>query len=121
VGFTEVWKKIVVGFLASQARNKTPGLEQVAFSRATSLDCLAVLDESQITYDMIMRIGKGKSYKKNGKNSNLGYETWLPRHKHPSWTRLQRMTLPPTRCLMVDTKLFWSGIITGCHPTDHDK
>jgi hypothetical protein len=64
VGPNEVWKKIVIEFLAAQARNKTTGLEQVAFSRSTSLDYLAVLDESEITYGMIMRIGKGKSYKK---------------------------------------------------------
>jgi hypothetical protein len=64
VGPNEVWKKILVEFLAAQARNKTPVLKQVAFSRATSIDCLAVLDESEITYDMIMKIGKGKSYKK---------------------------------------------------------
>jgi hypothetical protein len=59
VGHNEVWKKIVVEFIAAQARNKKPGFEQVAFSRATSLDCLAAIDESEITYDMIMRIGKG--------------------------------------------------------------
>jgi hypothetical protein len=114
VGPNEVWKKIVVEFLAAQARNKTPGLEQVAFSRATSLNCLAVLDESENTHDMSMGIGKGKS-------SKNGYETWLPRHNHPSWTRLQRMTLPPRRHLMVVTRLCCSGIITGCHPTNHDK
>jgi hypothetical protein len=77
VGPNEVWKESVVAFLAPQAGINTPGLEQVAFSRATSLDCLAVLDDSEITYDMIMRIGKGKSYK-NGNNLNLRYETWLP-------------------------------------------
>jgi hypothetical protein len=64
VGPNEVWKKIIVEFVAALARNRTSRLEQVAFSRATSLDCLAVLDESEITYNMIMRIGKGKPYKK---------------------------------------------------------
>jgi hypothetical protein len=33
VGPNEVWKKIIVEFLAAQARNKRPGLEQVEFSR----------------------------------------------------------------------------------------
>jgi hypothetical protein len=67
VGPNEVWKNIVVEFLTAQARNKTPGLEQLAFSRVTSLDFLAVLDESEITYAMIMRIGKCKSYKKTAR------------------------------------------------------
>jgi hypothetical protein len=55
-----VWEKIVIELVAALACNKTPGLEQVAFSRATSLDCLAVLDESNITYAMSMRIDKSK-------------------------------------------------------------
>jgi hypothetical protein len=60
-------KRLSLICLAAQARKKMPGLEQVAFLRANSLDCLAVLDESDITYDMIMRIGKRKSYKKRQK------------------------------------------------------
>jgi hypothetical protein len=75
VGPNEVWKNIVVEFLAAQARNKTPGLEHVAFSRATSLDCLAVLDESEITYDMIVMIGKGKSYKKRQEFESSYHDT----------------------------------------------
>jgi hypothetical protein len=50
--------------MAALSRNKTPCLECVAFSRATALECLAVLDENEITYNMIMKIGKGKAYQK---------------------------------------------------------
>jgi hypothetical protein len=46
VGPNEVWKNLVVEFAAALARNKMPRLEQAAFSRATSLDCIAVLDEN---------------------------------------------------------------------------
>jgi hypothetical protein len=58
----ELWKKLVAEFMAALCRNKTPGLENVAFSRATALECLAVLDENEITYERIMKIGKGKAY-----------------------------------------------------------
>jgi hypothetical protein len=50
--------------MAALSRNKTPGLECVAFSRGTALEYLTVLDEKEITYEMIMKIGKGKKYQK---------------------------------------------------------
>jgi hypothetical protein len=49
-----------VEFVAALCNNKTPGLENVTFSRATALEFLAVIDENDITYKMIMNIGKGK-------------------------------------------------------------
>jgi hypothetical protein len=64
VGPNEVWKKIVVEFVAALCCNKTPGLECLAFCRATDLECLSVLDNNEITYDMIMNIGKGNPYQK---------------------------------------------------------
>jgi hypothetical protein len=63
----EVWKHIVVEFVAALCRNKTPDLECVVSSRATGLECLAILDDNEITLDMIMKIGKigqGKAYQK---------------------------------------------------------
>jgi hypothetical protein len=57
-------KKLVVEFVAALYRNKTPGLENVAFSRAMALECLVVLDKNEITYEMMMKIGKGKAYQK---------------------------------------------------------
>jgi hypothetical protein len=60
----ELWKQLVVEIVATLCRNKTPGLENVAFSRATALECPAVLDENDITYKMIMKIGKEKAYHK---------------------------------------------------------
>ena len=47
-------------------KNKTPGLEQVAFSRASELQRLAILDEEEVTYDLLCSIGTGGSYAKKG-------------------------------------------------------
>jgi hypothetical protein len=53
-------KNIVVKFVATLCRNKTPGLEFIAFSRSPALECLVILDKNEITYDTIMKIVKGK-------------------------------------------------------------
>jgi hypothetical protein len=65
-------EKLIVEFVAALCRNKTPGLECVAFFRATALECLAVLDENEITYKMIKNSGKKKAYQKR-----RGYELQL--------------------------------------------
>jgi hypothetical protein len=65
VGPNVIWKLIVVEFISAASRMRKPGLERVAFSRATGLEVLDVLDESEITYDIIMKIGTRKPYKKH--------------------------------------------------------
>jgi hypothetical protein len=50
--------------MAALCRNKMPGLECVPFSRATALEHLVVIDDNEITYDMILKIGKGEAYQK---------------------------------------------------------
>jgi hypothetical protein len=63
VGEGHAWTKVVVGLPCK--RNKTPGLEQVSISRATSLSVLAIDDtEEQATYEQLMSIGKGHAYDK---------------------------------------------------------
>ena len=63
VGEGHAWTKVVVGLPCK--RNKTPGLEQVSISRATSLSVLAIDDtEEQATYEQLMSIGKGRAYDK---------------------------------------------------------
>jgi hypothetical protein len=83
--------------VAALCRNKTPGLENFAFSRATALECLAVLDENEITYEMIMKIVKGKAYHKLRE-----YEFQL---RALASTTQAAMTLLPTRLLMAGTKI----------------
>jgi hypothetical protein len=62
VGEEHVWKKIVVQL---PSRSRTPGLEQVALSRATGLEHLALLStvDSPVTIERMMKIGKGEAYK----------------------------------------------------------
>ena len=63
IGDGQAWTKAVVGLPCK--RNKTPGLEQVSISRATSLSVLAIDDtEEQATYEQLMSIGKGRAYDK---------------------------------------------------------
>jgi hypothetical protein len=71
VGEGHAWSKVVVG-LPSRG-NRTPGLEQVSISRATCRAALAIDDsEEPITYDQLMRIGKGKAYDKRRE-----FEEWI--------------------------------------------
>jgi hypothetical protein len=64
MGTNEIWKLIVVEFISSSSRMRKPGLELVAFPRATGLEDLAIVDESEITFDMIMKSGIGNPYNK---------------------------------------------------------
>jgi hypothetical protein len=120
VGPNEVWKKIVVEFDAAQARNKMPELEQVAFSRATSLDCIAVLDESEITYDMIMRIGEGKSYKKRQElESRLWHLATMT--QTPIMDKVAAYGTSNNNTFDDGYKALMQCIIIGFHPTHHVK
>jgi hypothetical protein len=57
VGEGHPWEKLVVG-LPAKGTKAAPGLQQVAFSRATSRDAFAIADDEEITYHMLMSIGK---------------------------------------------------------------
>jgi hypothetical protein len=63
IGDGHAWSKVVVCLPCK--KNKTPGLEQVSVSRATSLSVLA-FDETHedLTYKHLMSIGKGQAYNK---------------------------------------------------------
>lgn len=63
IGPGNAWTKVVVRLPSD--RNKTPGLAQVAISRATSLNVLAI-DDSQgdVTVEDFVNIGKGNAYEK---------------------------------------------------------
>ena len=65
VGDGHFWKCVVVALASSRGMN-IPGLEQVAISRATSLDCLALLNthEHPVSLERLMKIGKGPAYDK---------------------------------------------------------
>jgi hypothetical protein len=89
VGPSEVWKHIFVELVSAPCCNKTPDLECVTFSIATALECLAVLDDNEITYDMIMKIGKGKG------------KAYHKQH----YCELQLRALSRTRLSRVGTKL----------------
>ena len=39
----------------------TPGLEQVAFSRAESREAFAVADDTPLDMEMVLKIGQGKA------------------------------------------------------------
>ena len=63
IGQGHAWNRVVVGLPCK--RNRTPGLEQVSISRATSLSVLAIDDtQEDIMYDQLMSIGKGQAYEK---------------------------------------------------------
>jgi ATP-dependent exoDNAse (exonuclease V) alpha subunit len=63
IGEGHPWSKAVVCIPCR--RNKTPGLEQVSISRATSLSVLALDDtQEELTYEQLMSIGKGQAYEK---------------------------------------------------------
>jgi len=61
VGEGQVWKKIII-MIPKNAN--TPGLEQVAVSRAKGLDCIAILDnqENPLTKQRLMNIGRSPAY-----------------------------------------------------------
>ena len=63
VGLGHFWPYLVVA-LASSRGMMTPGLEQVAFSRVTSLDHLALLnnEDHPVTLEHLMKIGQGNGY-----------------------------------------------------------
>ena len=63
-GEGHVWKRVVI---CLPKTGKTPGLEQVAVSRATDLSCLAFMDfpdGTPLTLDRFMKIGIGPAYDK---------------------------------------------------------
>jgi hypothetical protein len=55
------WKRVVVGMPEKSGRT-TPGLEQVAFSRAENKEAFAVADDISLDMEMFMKIGQGKAY-----------------------------------------------------------
>ena len=54
------WKKIVIGMTGSARRN-TPGLEQVAFSRATTPDAVDIANDVTLCIDDFFFNWKGLS------------------------------------------------------------
>jgi hypothetical protein len=63
IGDKHAWSKVVVCLLCK--KNKTPRLEQVSVSRATSLSVLAFNDTHEdLTHKQLMLIGKGQAYNK---------------------------------------------------------
>ena len=66
VGPGKVWERLVLQLPSVKGRPPTPGLEQTAFSRAETIDCLAVLTgpSTPLTYERLQRIGRGPSYDK---------------------------------------------------------
>jgi hypothetical protein len=64
VGPGQVWEKLIVKLpTASSRAGHTPGLAQVAFSRTSELENLAILSDptSPLTLEQIQRIGIGKA------------------------------------------------------------
>ena len=53
--------KVAIG-LPSGKQCKTPGVELTAFSRATDVEALCLV--GKISKDVLLKIGRGKSYKK---------------------------------------------------------
>jgi hypothetical protein len=66
VGLGQVWELLVIMLPSIKGRPVTPGLEQTAFSRAKTLDCLAILTDpgSPLTYERLQKIGKSPSFDK---------------------------------------------------------
>jgi hypothetical protein len=62
VGEDEVWEYVVVCLPAANAKHCPPGLQQVALSRAKSIDRMAILDDVDLTFQQFMKIGKGAPY-----------------------------------------------------------
>lgn len=65
MGEGQLWTKLVI-VLPSRKRSNTPGLEQVAFYRAMAPENFAVegSEESPLTVERLMRIGKTPAYDK---------------------------------------------------------
>ena len=65
VGEKHIWKKLVI-VLGSLKGFHRPGLEQVAFSRSEELTDFALMatEDSPLTVERLMRIGKSPAYKK---------------------------------------------------------
>ena len=81
VGPSQVWKRVVV-CMAESGRRRTPGVEQVAFSRAEDGASFAVTCPVDLTREMFQRIGQGASYEKRREFENdlraLAFETQAP-------------------------------------------
>lgn len=63
IGEGQTWEYVVVNLTEKKSRSR-PGLEKFALSRATSLDTMAILDDTKLSYDQFVRIGRGASYDK---------------------------------------------------------
>ncbi len=72
VGEGHVWELLVLQLPSIKGRPVTPGLEQTAFSRATTLDSLAILTDasSPLTDERLKKIGKSQLYDKRREFEN---------------------------------------------------
>lgn len=61
IGWNCLWRLLVVA-LPRPGERSAPGGELVAFSRATSKEAFAILEDEEITFESFLSIGKGKSY-----------------------------------------------------------
>jgi len=86
------WKFVVVGMDEANARNRAPGQELVAFSRAQNLRYVAIYDDVEVTRDAFTKIGTGK-----GCDRKREWEQFLLDNQEDSqqWIREQITSLDP--------------------------
>lgn len=58
VGKGEDYEKVVIG-VPSEGGKQTPGLEQIAFSRAKEYADFAIIDDEPVSREQLLKIGKG--------------------------------------------------------------
>jgi hypothetical protein len=83
VGLGKDWEYVVVGFPCPNDRCNGSGQELVGISRATDVIYLAFADDEEISLDMFLKMGRGKTndkkreFKKELKERQVASQEWL--------------------------------------------